>query len=112
MVVILRAIGRHGSRAFRTGESGPQKASSSVEFHEPGYKRFAVPRPVAASSASDQESTEGSEQSHETTVQEKRQLTPTQAMAVIFGTPESTEDESSEEEPATGQDSSQKKRKK
>jgi len=67
---------------------------------------------VAASPASDQENTEDSAQSHETTVQEKRQLTPTQAMAVIFGTPESTEDGSSEEEPSTGQDSSQKKRKK
>ena len=71
-----------------------------------------MPRPVAASPASDQENTEDSVQSHETTVQEKRQLTPTQAMAVIFGTPESTEDESSEEEPTTGQGSSQKKRKK
>ena len=100
-------------QSARTGESGSQKASSSAEFHESGYKRFGVPRPVAASPASsDQESTEGSAQSHETTVQEKRQLTPTQAMAVIFGTPESTEDGSSEEEPSTGQDSSQKKRKK
>ena len=99
-------------QSSRTGESGSQKASSSAEFHESGYKRFAVPRPVAASPASDQESTEGSAQLHETTVQEKRQLTPTQAMAVIFGTPESTEDESSEEEPTTGQGSSQKKRKK
>lgn len=100
-------------QSARTGESGSQKASSSAEFYESGYKRFGVPRPVAASPASsDQESTEGSAQSHETTVQEKRQLTPTQAMAVIFGTPESTEDESSEEEPTTGQGSSQKKRKK
>jgi len=99
-------------QSARTGESGSQKASSSAEFHESGYKRFGVPRPVAASPASDQENTEGSVQSHETTVQEKRQLTPTQAMAVIFGTTESIEDESSEEEPTTGQGSSQKKRKK